>query len=125
VVLAATFRLEEADSDTIAERLADIRRWRQEHQPIGQRSAGSVFRNPPGDSAGRIIDQLGLKGHRVGGAAVSPKHANFIVNTGDATADDVHTLAELIRETVQREHGLELAYEVEFVGDWGQTEEGT
>ena len=125
VVLAATFQLEEADSDTIAERLADIRRWRQEHQPIGQKSAGSVFRNPEGGSAGRIIDELGLKGLRVGGAVVSPKHANFIVNTGEATAADVRALAELVRETVRRERGLELAYEVEFVGDWGPTEEGT
>ena len=125
VVLAATFRLERADSDTIAERLADIRRWRQEHQPIGQKSAGSVFRNPDGGSAGRIIDELGLKGRRVGGAVVSPVHANFIVNSGGATAADVRALAELVRETVRRERGLELAYEVEFVGDWGQTEEGT
>lgn len=125
VVLAATFRLEPADSDTIAERLADIRRWRQEHQPIGHRSAGSVFRNPDGDSAGRIIDELGLKERRVGGAIVSPRHANFIVNTGDARADDVRVLAELVRETVRRERGLELDYELEFAGDWGQPEEGT
>ncbi|MGD8683441.1 MAG: UDP-N-acetylenolpyruvoylglucosamine reductase, partial [Chloroflexota bacterium] len=107
------------------ERLADIRRWRQEHQPIGQKSAGSVFRNPPGDSAGRLIDQLGLKGRRVGGAVVSPMHANFIVNTGDATAADVWELAELVRQTVRRERGIELAYEVEFVGDWAEREEGT
>jgi UDP-N-acetylmuramate dehydrogenase len=125
VVLQATFALEPADSDTIAERLADIRRWRQEHQPIGQKSAGSVFRNPPGDSAGRLIDQLGLKGRRVGGAVVSPMHANFIVNTGDATAADVWELAELVRQTVRRERGIELAYEVEFVGDWAEREEGT
>jgi UDP-N-acetylmuramate dehydrogenase len=125
VVLQAMFALEPADSDTIAERLADIRRWRQEHQPIGQKSAGSVFRNPPGDSAGRLIDQLGLKGRRVGGAVVSPMHANFIVNTGDATAADVWELAELVRQTVRRERGIELAYEVEFVGDWAEREEGT
>ena len=125
VVLAATFRLEPADSDTIAERLADIRRWRQEHQPIGQKSAGSVFRNPDGDSAGRIIDELGLKEHRVGGAMISPVHANFIVNTGDASAADVRALAELARETVRRERGLDLAYEVEFVGHWDDAEEGT
>lgn len=118
VVLQATFALEPADSDTIAERLADIRRWRQAHQPVGQKSAGSVFRNPEGDSAGRLIDELGLKGRRVGGAVVSPKHANFIVNSGDASAADVWRLGELVRETVRRERGIELAYEVEFVGDW-------
>jgi UDP-N-acetylmuramate dehydrogenase len=125
VVLEATFALEPADSDTITERLADIRRWRQEHQPIGQKSAGSVFRNPEGDSAGRLIDELGLKGQTVGGAMVSPKHANFIVNTGDATASDVRELAELVRESVRRERGIELEYEVEFVGRWDQAEEGT
>ena len=125
VVLQATFRLEPSDSDTIAERLADIRRWRQEHQPIGQKSAGSVFRNPQGQSAGRLIDELGLKERRIGGAMISPKHANFIVNTGGATADDVRALGDLVRETVRRERGIELAYEVEFVGDWDQTEEGT
>ena len=125
VVLEATFALEPARPDTIAARLDDIRRWRQEHQPIGQKSAGSVFRNPEGDSAGRIIDELGLKERRVGGAMVSPMHANFIVNTGDATAAEVRALAELVRETVARERGLELAYEVEFVGDWEDLEEGT
>lgn len=125
VVLEATFTLEPAEPDTIAQRLDDIRRWRQEHQPIGQRSAGSVFRNPEGDSAGRIIDELGLKGRRVGGAQISPKHANFIVNTGGATATDVRALGELVRAAVRRERGVELAYEVEFVGDWPATEEDT
>jgi UDP-N-acetylmuramate dehydrogenase len=125
VVLQATFELEPTDSDTIAARLDDIRRWRQDHQPVGQKSAGSVFRNPEGDSAGRIIDELGLKEHRLGGAMVSPKHANFIVNTGEASAADVRGLAQQVRETVRRERGLELAFEVEFVGDWPETEEGT
>jgi UDP-N-acetylmuramate dehydrogenase len=123
VVLQATFALEPAEPDTIAERLGSIRRWRQEHQPIGQKSAGSVFRNPEGDSAGRLIDELGLKERRVGGAQVSPRHANFIVNTGSATAADVRGLGELVRETVRRERGIELAYEVEFVGDWPAPEE--
>jgi len=95
--------LEAADSDTIAARLDDIRRWRQAHQPVGQKSAGSIFRNPDGDSAGRIIDELGLKERRLGGAMVSPKHANFIVNTGDASAADVRGLAQLVRATVRRE----------------------
>jgi len=125
VVLAASFALEPVEPDTIAERLGSIRRWRAEHQPIGQKSAGSVFRNPEGDSAGRMIDELGLKGRRLGGAQVSPMHANFIVNTGGATAAEVRGLAELVRETVRRERGIELAYEVEFVGDWPAAEEGT
>jgi UDP-N-acetylmuramate dehydrogenase len=124
VVLQATFALEPAEPDTIAERLGAIRRWRQEHQPIGQKSAGSVFRNPEGGSAGRIIDELGLKGVHVGGAQVSPKHANFIVNTGGASAADVRALGDLVRETVRRERGIDLAYEVEFVGDWPTPAEG-
>jgi UDP-N-acetylmuramate dehydrogenase len=125
VVLQATFALEPADPDTIAARLDGIRRWRQAHQPVGQKSAGSIFRNPAGDPAGRIIDELGLKERRLGGAQVSPRHANFIVNTGGASAADVRGLAELVRETVLRERGVELRYEVEFVGDWGSTGEGT
>ncbi len=125
VVLQATFALEPADSDTIAARLDDIRRWRGAHQPVGQKSAGSVFRNPEGDSAGRIIDELGLKERRLGGAMVSPRHANFIVNGGGASAADVRGLAQFVRETVRRERGIELHYEVEFVGDWDDAEEGT
>lgn len=122
VVVGATFELEPAETDTITERLDEIRRWRGAHQPIGQKSAGSVFRNPGGDSAGRIIEELGLKDRRIGGAVVSPKHANFIVNTGDASAADIRGLAEMVRETVRRERGLELEYEVEFVGDWDDGE---
>ncbi len=118
VVLQATFSLQPASPDTIAERLDEIRRWRAEHQPVGQKSAGSVFRNPAGDSAGRIIDELGLKDRRIGGAVVSPRHANFIVNTGGASATDVRALGDLIREVVRRERGIDLHYEVEFVGDW-------
>lgn len=125
VVLQATFQLEPAEPAVITARLDDIRRWRQAHQPIGQKSAGSVFRNPEGDSAGRIIDELGLKGRRVGGAVVSEKHANFIVNSGDASAADVRALGEDVRETVRRERGLDLRYEVEFVGEWPATGEGT
>ena len=116
VVLEATFGLEPAEPDTIAERLADIRRWRQEHQPIGQKSAGSVFRNPEGDSAGRIIDELGLKGHRVGGAQVSPKHANFIVNTGGATATEVARLVERVRKAVEEKVGVVLELEIKLLG---------
>lgn len=123
VVISATFHLQPAEPETIAARLDDIRRWRQAHQPVGQKSAGSVFRNPEGDSAGRIIDELGLKGRRVGGAVVSPKHANFIVNDGTASAADVRRLGEQVRAIVRRERGLELRFEVEFVGDWGTDDE--
>ena len=123
VVVEAKFELQPAEPDTIAARLEDIRRWRKAHQPIGQKSAGSVFRNPDGGSAGRIIEELGLKGHRVGGAMVSPMHANFIVNADGATASDVRRLAVHVRDEVRRERGLDLRFEVEFVGDWEDAEE--
>jgi UDP-N-acetylmuramate dehydrogenase len=118
LILTATFRLMPADPAAIKARLDDIRRWRQEHQPLSQPSAGSVFRNPPGDSAGRLIDACGLKGTRLGGAAISAKHANFIVNEGGATAADVRRLAELARKAVVARFGIELSYEVQFIGDW-------
>ena len=118
IVMAAVFRLRAADPAEIRARLDEIRRWRREHQPLGIPSAGSVFRNPPGDSAGRLIDALGLKGSRVGGAVVSEKHANFIVNDRHGTAEDVRALADTVRREVRERHGIELSYEIEFVGDW-------
>jgi UDP-N-acetylmuramate dehydrogenase len=118
LLLEATFELEHADSDTIKARLDDIRRWRQAHQPLGIPSAGSVFRNPPGDSAGRLIDEAGLKGVRIGGAVVSEKHANFIVNDQKGTAADVRRLGDRVRAEVEARHGIILEYEIEFLGDW-------
>ena len=118
LIVEATFRLAPADPDTIKERLDEIRRWRQAHQPLGLPSAGSVFRNPPGDSAGRLIDAAGLKGTRIGGATVSEKHANFIVNDQKGTASDVRRLAEQVRAAVLARHGVALGFEIEFVGDW-------
>jgi UDP-N-acetylmuramate dehydrogenase len=117
-VLAATFRLAPAPGDTIKERLDEIRRWRQAHQPLGLPSAGSVFRNPEGDSAGRLIDEAGLKGTRIGGAVVSEKHANFIVNDQKGTAADVRRLGDRVRDEVERVHGVRLEYEIVFLGDW-------
>jgi UDP-N-acetylmuramate dehydrogenase len=118
LIVEATFRLEPADPDTIKGRLDDIRRWRQAHQPLGLPSAGSVFRNPPGDSAGRLIDAAGLKGRRLGGAVVSEKHANFVVNDQKGTAADVRGLMDLVRAEVAERHGILLEFEVEFLGDW-------
>ena len=122
VVVGASFALRHVPADELAARLDEIRRWRQAHQPLGLPSAGSVFRNPsPEISAGELIERAGLKGRRVGGAAVSEKHANFIVNDAGGTAADVRRLAELVRAEVARVHGVELVFEVSFVGDWGST----
>ena len=118
IVLEATFRLSAADADTIKARLDEIRRWRQAHQPLGIPSAGSVFRNPDGTSAGRLIDEAGLKGFQIGGATVSEKHANFIVNDRKGSAADVRRLAEHVRAVVRERSGIELQPEIEFVGDW-------
>ena len=120
VVLGATFRLQPADAPTIAARLDDIRRWRREHQPLGIPSAGSTFRNPQGDSAGRLIDGIGWKGRTRGGATVSEKHANFIVNDRHGTAADVRGLIDEVAAAVENETGVQLEPEVVFLGDWAQ-----
>jgi UDP-N-acetylmuramate dehydrogenase len=87
-------------------------------QPLDQPSCGSTFRNPPGDHAGRLIEAAGLKGHRIGGVQVSEKHANFLVNTGGATADQVRDLIEHVQDTVEARFGVRLEREVHFAGDW-------
>lgn len=119
IVLGGTFHLGPAEPAVIRGRLDEIRRWRQEHQPLGLPSAGSVFRNPAeGPSAGARIEQAGLKGFRIGGAMVSQKHANFIIADKTASAADVRRLAEHVRATIRSIDGTELAFEVEFIGDW-------
>lgn len=119
IVVGVTFRLVPATPDEIRDRLDEIRRWRQAHQPLGIPSAGSYFRNPPGDSAGRLIDAAGLKGTRVGGASVSEKHANFLVNDRKGSAADVRRLGDLVRSEVARRFDVNLEEEVVFLGDWG------
>ncbi|HSO94451.1 MAG TPA: UDP-N-acetylmuramate dehydrogenase [Acidimicrobiia bacterium] len=96
-------------------RVAEIVRWRREHQPGGA-NAGSVFRNPPGDSAGRLIDAAGLKGHRVGGAVVSAKHANFFQAEPGATANDVARLVAAVQDRVEEHTGVRLIPELQLVG---------
>jgi UDP-N-acetylmuramate dehydrogenase len=126
LVLSGTFRLEPAPAEVIRERLDEIRRWRQAHQPLGLPSAGSVFRNPSeGPSAGAIIDGLGLKGMRIGGATVSEKHANFIVNDRKGSASDVRALAEQVRSIVAERNGTELQFEIVFLGDWSDRGSGS
>jgi UDP-N-acetylmuramate dehydrogenase len=119
VILGAAFRLVPDDPAAIRARLDEIRRWRQAHQPLGIPSAGSVFRNPPGGpSAGALVERCGLKGRRIGGAVVSDKHANWILNDLRGSAANVRTLGELVRATVARETGVALAFEIQFLGDW-------
>ncbi len=121
VVLEATFNLAAAEPDVIAARLDEIRRWRREHQPLGIPSAGSTFRNPPDDSAGRLIDSIGWKGRTHGGAAVSEKHANFVVNDRKGSAGDVRALIDAVRKAVRDATGVDLQEEVVFLGDWEET----
>jgi len=118
LIVEATFGLEPADADTIKQRLDEIRHWRQAHQPLGLPSAGSVFRNPPGDSAGRLIDAAGLKGTRIGGAVVSEKHANFIVNDQKGTATDIRRLVDRVHAEILARDGVDLQLEILLLGDW-------
>jgi UDP-N-acetylmuramate dehydrogenase len=115
VVTSGDIRLESGDGRVVGEQIASHLRWRRENQP-GGRSAGSVFKNPDGDSAGRLIDAAGGKGLRVGGAAVSDVHANFIVADTDASATDVWTLIRTLIELVRTRHGVTLEPEVRFLG---------
>ncbi|HLI15103.1 MAG TPA: UDP-N-acetylmuramate dehydrogenase [Acidimicrobiales bacterium] len=115
VVCSARFALERAEASRAQALVAQLVRWRREHQP-GGRNGGSVFANPPGESAGRLIEAAGLKGRRRNGARVSTKHANFIVVEPGGTADDVYALACEVREVVAARLGVELAWELETVG---------
>ncbi|HED39761.1 MAG TPA: UDP-N-acetylmuramate dehydrogenase [Chromatiales bacterium] len=114
--LAAHFRLRIAREDGLARTRALLEK-RNETQPTGQASCGSVFRNPEGDHAGRLIEACGLKGYSMGGAVVSEKHANFIINSGTATAADIEGLIQLVMRRVEEEQGVKLVPEVHIVGD--------
>jgi UDP-N-acetylmuramate dehydrogenase len=115
VVTGAEFGLQPGDREASEGELAEIVRWRREHQPGGQ-NCGSVFTNPPGDSAGRLIDAAGLKGFAVGSAHVSPKHANFIQAREAGSADDVLALIQEVQRLVQERLGVRLEPEVRLVG---------
>jgi len=117
VVVEAAFSLKADDPAIIRARIRRFLNTREEKQPMIVRSAGSIFKNPPGDYAGRLIEAVGLKGLRQGNAQISPKHANFIVNLGGATATDVLSLIDLARERVREEAGIELEMEIQVVGE--------
>lgn len=119
LVLLATFSLTPGDPDEIQQRMAEYNEYRKRTQPPGA-SLGSIFKNPPGDYAGRLIEASGLKGSRIGGLEVSQKHANFIVNLGEeATANDYYALIRHVQETVYQLQGVSLELEIELVGEWG------
>jgi UDP-N-acetylmuramate dehydrogenase len=114
--LAATFRFE-SRPDASTDSIRKLLERRHATQPIGEWSCGSVFTNPPGGHAAQLIESAGLKGHRIGGASVSTKHANFIINDGQATASDLESLVRHVQETVQRVHGVRLMPEVRMIGE--------
>lgn len=116
IVLRAEFRLAVDDPPAILARMDEQRRQRKATQPLSQASAGSVFKNPPGESAARLIDRSGLKGTRKGGAQVSTRHANFMVTEPGARAADLLALIALVRDRVREQSGVELVLEVQPIG---------
>lgn len=116
VVVGARFATVAVAPEDAAAEMKRITRWRRDHQPGGTLNAGSVFKNPPGQAAGAIIDDLGLKGFTLGKVRVSPRHANFIEAQPGATAEDVRRLIDTVREKVAAETGISLEPEIQFVG---------
>lgn len=115
ILLSATFKLQPDEPEAIFIRMNEHLAMRSRSQPIHHPNCGSVFRNPEGDFAGRLIESVGLKGHTIGGVQVSEQHANFIVNRGNGTASDVLALIALIKETVLEQTGVELREEVRSI----------
>jgi len=118
MVLQASFRLEKDDPKSIQARMDEYNIWRKQTQPPGA-SLGSIFKNPPGDYAGRLIEAANLKGHRIGDVQVSPIHANFFVNMGEnATAQDYLRLIRKVQQRVRQAFGVQLELEIQTLGDW-------
>ena len=116
VVTRARLKLEKSTVQAVAGTIGDYLKRRKKAQPLGYPSAGSIFKNPPGDHAGRLIEMAGLKGKRRGKAMISQKHANWIVNTGGASARDILDLITLVRQTVMEKMGVDLELEIKVVG---------
>lgn len=117
IFVAARFAGEAGDPVAIGRRMAEIQAAREASQPIRARTGGSTFANPPGEKAWELIDRVGCRGLRLGGAAVSEKHANFLINTGDATAADLENLGEEVRRRVHETTGILLRWEIRRIGE--------
>ncbi len=117
VILAARLKLQTGTPDEVQARMSEYNERRRRTQPPGA-SLGSMFKNPPGDYAGRLIEAAGLKGTRIGGAIISPIHANFFINEGEAKARDIQKLIQLAQQTVLDRFGVRLELEVEWLGPW-------
>ena len=118
VILSCTFELKHGNADEIKAKTADLTQRRVTKQPLDKPSAGSTFKRPEGHFAGGLIEQAGLKGYSIGGAAVSEKHAGFVINTGSATASDVIALIGYIKKTVYEKYGVMLEPEVKLIGEF-------
>lgn len=115
--IAATFKFESGDGQLAKDKIRELLDQRNASQPVGNKSCGSVFRNPENDFAARLIESCGLKGKTIGGAQISTKHANFIINVNDATAADIENLIMDVQETVERKFGILLFPEVKIIGE--------
>ncbi len=118
-ILQAALKMKRSTKSILRSRIKKINEWRRQTQPLNYPSAGSVFKNPPGESAGQLVAQVGLKGFTVGNAQVSAKHANFIVNRGGATAQDILTLINIMQNKVFQETGIRLQPEICIAGENG------
>ena len=117
VVLEVTLELEDGDTQKIRQKMVELNKKRKEKQPLNMPSAGSTFKRPVDNYAGKLIEEAGLRGYQIGGARVSIKHCGFVVNTGDATSTDVENLIEKIQEAVFKDSGVRLETEVIILGD--------
>jgi UDP-N-acetylmuramate dehydrogenase len=116
IFTSARFQGKPASAEAIRARMNEVQAHREAAQPIREKTGGSTFKNPPGNSAWKLIDAAGCRGLRVGGAQVSEMHCNFLINTGDATAGDIETLGETVRTRVKENSGIELHWEIKRIG---------
>jgi UDP-N-acetylmuramate dehydrogenase len=116
IFTSARFRGKPAAAEAIRARMNEVQTHRETAQPVREKTGGSTFKNPPGNSAWKLIDAAGCRGLRVGGAQVSEMHCNFLINTGTATGHDIETLGETVRARVKQNSGIELHWEIKRIG---------